>query len=350
MHHPLSSALPVGRGLAFVIVAAVAWGTAGAAAALLFDTSGLGPVSLTFWRTAGGLLLLLAGWRLLRRPLPVRPAPQPVRGRVLRVTVMGLGLTVFQTAYFAAVQHTGLAVGTVVTLGAGPVLIALGARVWMGERLGRGGTLAVGAALSGLAILVLGGAHGTDTVRVSGVALALLSAGGYSAITLYTRWLGRTGTPVDAYLTSVTSFAVCAGCLLPLAAIEGLLPQAEQLGRSLWLMVYLAAVPTALAYALYFAGLAAVRAATASVIVLIEPVTAAVIAVLLLGEHLTTPVVAGTAVLLGAVAALVLTEARSGPGVGREVAGRRNRGRGRPGRHGGTVDHRDRENAAPVRE
>ena len=45
----------------------------------------------------------------------------------------------FQTAYFASVEATGLAVATVVTLGAGPVLIALGARLALGERLGRGG-------------------------------------------------------------------------------------------------------------------------------------------------------------------------------------------------------------------
>lgn len=56
--------------------------------------------------------------------------------RLVRVLGTGIGLTVFQSAYFAAVEATGLAVGTVVTLGAGPVLIAVGARLTMGERLG----------------------------------------------------------------------------------------------------------------------------------------------------------------------------------------------------------------------
>ena len=51
----------------------------------------------------------------------------------------------------------------------------------------------------------------------------------------------------------------------------------------LWLLAYVAAVPTALAYALYFAGAAVVRAATVSVIMLLEPVSAAVIAVTLAG-------------------------------------------------------------------
>ncbi len=75
-------------------------------------------------------------------------------------------------------------------------------------------------------------------------------------------------------------------------------------------MGYIAAVPTALGYGLYFAGLTAVRAATASVISLVEPVSAAAIAVLFLGEELTAGTAVGTGVLLTAVAGLAVAEAR----------------------------------------
>ncbi len=68
----------------------------------------------------------------------------------------------------------------------------------------------------------------------------------------------------------------------------------------LLLLVYVAAVPTALAYALYFAGAAAVRSATVSVIMLLEPVSAAVIAVTVLRERLTAATVVGTLILLTA--------------------------------------------------
>ncbi|MCL2554634.1 MAG: EamA family transporter, partial [Actinomycetia bacterium] len=61
----------------------------------------------------------------------------------------------------------------------------------------------------------------------------------------------------------------------------------------------------------YFAGAAVLRAATVSVIALIEPVSAAVIAVALLGEHLTGATVLGTVVLLVAVAVLTWEEART---------------------------------------
>lgn len=236
--------------------------------------------------------------------------PVPGRVRPSAASLIGTGLlfTLFQAAYFAAVRETGLAVGTVVTLGAGPVIIALGARYWMGERLGRGGVTAVVGALAGLAVLVLG--SGGGEVRPLGVGWALLSAAGYAGMTLRARWLGQRGAGGDPLVTTAWSVAVGTVCLLPFAAVEGLLPHTADLGRVLWLLVYVATVPTALAYALYFTGAAAVRAATVSVIMLIEPVSAAVIAVLLLGERLTGAVVLGTVLLLTAVGALIVAEAR----------------------------------------
>ncbi|MFF8829262.1 DMT family transporter [Streptomyces sp. NPDC015131] len=302
-----AGSLSVGRGLTYLVLAGFAWGTAGAAASLVFAVSDLGPLALSFWRCAGGLVLLLPVLALRARRRRPRPATVPWVSRVRRVLFTGVGLTVFQSAYFAAVEATGLAVGTVVTLGAGPVLIAVGARLTMGERLGRGGVLAVAGALAGLAVLVLGG--GGAQVRPAGVALAVLSAAGYAAITLQTRWLGRDGGG-DPLPTTAWAFAIgCAG-LLPMAAAEGLVPHTAEPAGVLALLVYTAAVPTALAYALYFAGAAVVRAATVSVVMLLEPVSAAVIAVTLLGERLTPATVTGTLLLLTAVAALATAEAR----------------------------------------
>ncbi|MFF5480540.1 DMT family transporter [Streptomyces sp. NPDC012935] len=309
MSNTAVSGLPIGRGLLCLIVAGAAWGTAGAAASLVYRASDMGPVALSFWRCAIGFVLLLTV-RLLRPRVRVRAqavASEPLGRKALRAGATGIGLAVFQTAYFAAVDVTGLAVGTVVTLGAGPVFIALGARLTLGERLGRGGVAAVAGALVGLTVLALGGEGAT--VRPWGVLLALVSAAGYCVMTLLTRKWGRDGG-ADAAGTSVRSFAVTSLCLLPFALAEGLVPHAAEPVQLAWLLAYIAAVPTALAYALYFAGAAAVRSATVSVIMLLEPVSAAVLAVLLLGEHLTAPTLAGTVLMLGSVTGLAVAEAR----------------------------------------
>jgi DME family drug/metabolite transporter len=308
------SGLPVGRGIRYLIVAGVAWGTAGAAASLVYRASDMGPIALSFWRCAGGLVLLLAV-RLLR-PRVKPPVREPLGRKALRIGVTGAGLAVFQTAYFAAVEATGLAVATVVTLGAGPVLIALGARLTLGERLGRGGVTAVAGALAGLAVLVLG--NGGATVRPWGVVLAVASAAGYSLMTLLTRWWGRDGG-IDSSGTSVWAFAVTTVCLLPLGLAEGLVPHTAQPAHILALLAYIAAVPTAIAYALYFAGAAVVRSATVSVIMLLEPVSAAVLAVGLLGERLTAATLVGTLLMLGSVAGLAVAEARAAESATRAV-------------------------------
>ncbi|WP_318206674.1 DMT family transporter [Streptomyces sp. SJL17-1] len=309
MSNSSESALSVGRSLLYLIVAGIAWGTAGAAASLIFRISDMGPLALSFWRCVGGLVLLLGALALRPRRRLARTAGESRRRRTVRILGTGVGLTIFQSAYFAAVEATGLAVGTVVTLGAGPILIAVGARLTMGERLGRGGITAVTGALAGLLVLVLGG--GAAEVRPLGVVLAVVSAAGYAAITLLTRYLGRDGGRTDALSTTTWAFAIGAVGLLPAALAEGVVPHTDAPVSVLLLLVYVAAVPTALAYALYFAGAAVVRAATVSVIMLLEPVSAAVIAVSLLGERLTAAIVLGTLLLLAAVTGLAFAEART---------------------------------------
>jgi drug/metabolite transporter, DME family len=320
------SGLSSGRGLFYLTAAGVAWGTAGAAAGLLYRSSDLGPISVSFWRNVGGLgLLLLIQLIRSRRAGARRTGARPWRWPGRRVLVVrlltGFGLAVFQTAYFGAVQATGLAIGTVVTLGVGPLLIAIGARLLLRERLPRGGVAAMTAALVGLVVLVLGNPAGA--VRPLGVALALLSAAGYAQATLVVRWAGRSdGGGDDTVTVTAWAFGLGAVLLLPFALATGVLPQTAHPVEVLAVLGYLAAVPTALAYPLYFAGAAVVRAATASVIMLIEPVSAAALGVALFGEPLTPATAGGAALLLSAGVFLALADLRSGSG-GWVVGGRR---------------------------
>lgn len=315
-----SGPVPAGRAVVFIALAAVAWGTGGAVAAVLFSTSGLDAFAVSFWRFAGGTAVLAAAWPLVRpargpsladrlRAIPVRPAAN------------GVGMAVFQTAYFAAVDRAGVAVATVVTLGAGPVFVALGARLWLGERLTRGRVGVTCLAIAGLVLLSMAGAEaGTASGRwLPGIALALLSALGYAGTILLGRSLGagRDGEPLGDTLIGL---AVGTAFLLPAAAFPvsvaagGLLPQRGDAAVTVALLAYLGLVPSALAYALFFAGLRAVTAGTASVLALIEPLTAAAVAVFLLGERLTPAGLAGGVILLAAVALLAVGEHRSASG------------------------------------
>ncbi|MEU2060137.1 EamA family transporter [Streptomyces sp. NPDC013455] len=297
----------VRRGLACLAFAGLTWGTTGAAVDIVYRSSDFGPMAVSFWRFLTGMVLLLAA-RALRPARRTPRTPQPSGRRALLFAGTGAGLAVLQTAYFAAVQDTGLAVGTIVTLGAAPVFTAAAGLLFLGERIGRAGLLAVAGALTGLAILVLGNQAGV--VHPVGVGMALLSAAGYAVSNILGRWTGRHGAGEDPYTLTVGSFAVGAAVMLPFGWGEGLVPRTAHTGHVVLLMLYVAAVTTALAYPLYFAGAGVVRAATASVVMLIEPVNAAILAVLFLGERLTTATVIGTVPMLAAIAGLAVAESR----------------------------------------
>jgi len=304
--------LPVRRGLVYLALAGTAWGTTGAAVDLVYRSGGLGPAAVSCWRLLGALAILLVVRAL--RPKAAAPVPRGwSRGRVLLLGGTGAGMAVFQVSYFAAVQDTGLAVATIVTLGAGPVLTALAGRLLLGERIGRGGALAVCGALAGLAVLVLG--NQANAVHPVGIALALLSAAAYSSTALLARWTGQHGTGESAAALTAWSFGIGAVLLLPFALHEGMLPPTAHPLRVVLLLLYVAAVTTAWAYPLYFAGAAVVRAATTATVMLIEPVSAALLAVTLLGEQLTPATTVGTLVLLGAVVALAAAESRLDSGL-----------------------------------
>ncbi|MEU1421776.1 EamA family transporter [Kitasatospora sp. NPDC005751] len=278
------SAVPLRHGLLSISAAAVAWGLGGAAAALLLRTTGLGPVAVCFWRfaVAAGCLALL----------PARRGRAGARGAAL---LTGLGLAVSQCAYFGSVQYAGLGLGTLVTIGAGPVLTSLGAHLLLGERLTARAAIAIAVALGGLVLLVAAPAAGPRPAL--GVALAVLAGAGQSGLTLWARGGGSARADVGAFATGML-------CLLPLAAADGVLPTAGGPALTAGALLFLGTVPTLLAYRWYFTGLTAVPGATAAVLVLLEPATAALLATVCFGEPVTPALLAGCVLLLAAIALL----------------------------------------------
>ncbi|MFI5527516.1 DMT family transporter [Kitasatospora sp. NPDC051853] len=279
-------AVPYRHGVLSISAAAVAWGVGGAVAALLMNTAGLGPVAVCAWRfaVAAGCLVLL-------------PARREPGGRWAAAVLTGIGLTVGQCAYFASVRYAGLGLGTLVTIGAGPVFTSLGAHLLLGERLTRRALAANGLALGGLVLLVAAPAAGPRPLL--GTGLALLAGAAQSGLTLWARGGGTARASAGAFGTGLA-------CLVPLALVleGGLLPATGQPAPTAAALLFLGTVPTLLAYRWYFTGLTTVPGATAAVLVLLEPAAAAVLGIACFGEPLTWTVAAGAALLLTAVTVL----------------------------------------------
>src|SRR5262249_43340970 len=133
---------------------------------------------------------------------------------------------------------------------------------------------------------------------------------GYATVTLMTRgYAHRIGQ--DDLATTLKTFTVATICLLPFAAVEGIVPAQHAATAYAWL-VFLGIVPTAGAYTLFFVGLRSVPASLAAILVLLEPVSALAMAVGLLRERLTTSAIMGTALLLAAVLTTMRRESDAG--------------------------------------
>lgn len=147
-----------------VVAAAVLWGTAGTVGTL----ASAGSVSLAAARLVlgGALLGALALVTHRRTPNGNVPARWPL--------VLGAAaVAAYQLCFFAAVGRTGVAIGTVVAIGSGPVFTGLLSWIVGHERPSGRWAIATAAAVAGCAVLVTGG-RGTGGVDAGGVALALL--------------------------------------------------------------------------------------------------------------------------------------------------------------------------------
>ncbi|RLP85357.1 EamA family transporter, partial [Micromonospora sp. BL4] len=234
-------------GLIQITVTGVLWGTTGVAVQLLRESTGLSPVSIGFHRLAIAALVLLActAGRLGALLAALRAAPVP-----LLLTGVGLGL--YQALYFAAVALAGVGVATVVSLGLAPVLAA----AWESARARRiPGPLRLGtlvAAVAGLALIT--GATAEPTAAAPAPLLGLLAAAGsglgYAVTTLISRQVSQRTAPMT--LTTIST-VIGALTLAPVALVAGVgVPVRVD---TVALLLHLGVVTTAVAYALFYAGL-----------------------------------------------------------------------------------------------
>jgi drug/metabolite transporter, DME family len=283
------------RGFLLVVLAALCWGTSGLTGDVVAGRTGLDPLDIAWHRMAVGAAVLVAV-HLVRGRGPRTLLPREDRGRLLAV---GAGLAAYQCAYFAAVATAGVSIATLVALGLAPLLVAVGTALLGHGRPDRATSLSLAAALVGLVLLVgvsAGGSGGRAVLLGALVAVGCATA--YAGVVLLSG-----GVP-EGVPTTTVGFTAGAVLLTPVALLAGLDLTADPVALA-WLL-YLGTVPSALAYGLFFAGVRAVPAAVASIVTLLEPLTATGLAAAVLGERLSPAALAGGALMLGAVTALYL--------------------------------------------
>ncbi len=271
-----------GAAIAAVAAAAVLFGTSGVATRVL--APGLAATTTAGWRIViGGGVLVVISAALGRAPWSC-PCPW-------RVIVPGaLAFLGFQLGFFLAVNRVGVATATIVTIGTGPVVAGLLDRVRHGIALRIRWWIGVAVAVPGIAIMT--GAGGVLFDPIGWV--AAIGAGCCFPV------FGAAIRDLTADRPALTAVATVFGAaMLPAAGLLLLFGTDPFAGPGTSpALLYLGLVTTAAAYALWSAGLAVLSLGDAVTLTMIEPITATVLAVAVLGEP------AGPATVVGVLATL----------------------------------------------
>jgi DME family drug/metabolite transporter len=287
-------------GVALVLAAAALWGTTGTAQTFSSDALSSG------W--FGALRLVVAAaffaayaWLSERGP-PRAPARLPLAG----VLGAGLCMAVYNLAFFAGIRHTGVAIGTAVALGSGPLWAGL-LQAQLTRRLPApawwvGTAIAVG----GGVLMTFAGRQGVADVSAPGIGLCLLSGLSYAAYTLINKELVRTASAASITLRA---FAIAALIAVPAAWLDTGAPVIAW--RDAGAVVYVGVVTAGLAYLLFSHALRHISAATGVTLALGEPVMAFAMAVLVIGEAPSAAAFGGLLLVIAGVLVVVRAELRS---------------------------------------
>jgi DME family drug/metabolite transporter len=291
-------------GFAMALGAGICWGTTGPLSTALY-AEGAALTSIGFWRIAlGGLVLAIWG---LTHPDLFRIDR---RGLWLVGLVGGACVAGFEVAYQFAIAGVGVA-GAAALLYTAPVLVAIAARLVLGEALTPLRLLLALGVMVGATLTVRGGT-GIDALFASreqgmllGVIGGLTAAISYAGTTLLGRWAVPRYGPLKVLWFEIAGGTVLLGVLLPMFGRAPVAPS----GVGAWVYIALLAAATVIgANVLFFGALRRVEAAPVSVAATIEPVAGAVLALVLLGQALSGTGWLGLTLVVASVATGYLYE------------------------------------------
>lgn len=296
-------AVPVSRGFGVfcVLAASVLWGTTGTAATFAPDVSPLaiGAAAMGI----GGLLQMLWAFREIKG-----------NGNLLHshwafVLIGAIAVAIYPLAFYTSMRLAGVTIGTVVTIGSAPLLSAVIERVFDGKQLTARWLVGACLGLLGTVLLCIAKAqgHASSAVHVSlsasvfGAVLGLLAGATYALYSWTAHRLMRKGVSSSAAMGA--TFGLGGLMLLPVLLLTG--ASLVESWSNAAVGLYMILVPMFLGYILFGLGLSKVAASTATTLSLIEPVVAAVLAVVIVGERLPLLGWVGAALIVGCLYVLV---------------------------------------------
>ena len=310
-----------GLGVAAVLFSSLVWGTTGTAATFAPEV-GAAAIGAAAMGIGGLMQAGFAG------PGIGRALPDLLRHRRM-LALGGLAVAIYPLAFYASMRLAGVTVGTVVTIGSAPLLSALIECLFDRTRLS--GRWLAGAliGLCGMVLLCLakGGAHpgaAGGEAAIPGILLGLVGGLTYAVYSWTARRVMLRGVRSDVAMGA--TFGIGGLLLMPVLAATGAPFLASWSNAAVG--IYMAVVPMFLGYLSFGFGLARIPASTATTISLTEPVVAAILAILIVGERLSAAGWAGVVLIVSCLVVITVPVGLPGRRAARPSPGARPPGHG----------------------
>jgi len=260
-----------------VIAASVLWGTTGTASAFIPDIS---PLAVgAFSMGVGGVLLVLNAKNNLlsdRQKLLSKPS---------LLFIGSLCVAIYPLAFYSSMRLAGVAIGTVISIASAPFFTVIMERLISNKRVTSRWVVSFIFGVVGVILLTLGKTQYLDinaqaNSQILGVLLGLVAGLTYATYSWTTRQMIENGVNSKSAMASM--FGLSAILLLPslLLTGENLFLDAKHISVAL----YLAIAPMFFGYLLFGQALRVIEASKATLITLLEPIVATILAIIIIGE------------------------------------------------------------------
>ena len=278
-----------------IILSAMLWGTTGTTQALAPETAH--PIAIGATRLAvGGLFLLL---------ILLVTGKFNFKDWSIKTTLMAsLCMALYQPFFFSAVSMTGVAIGTVVAIGSAPIFSGLTEWIFLKVRPSKIWWTSTFLSIVGCLMLFV---H-KELVLVNPVGIIMAFGAGlsFAGYTLISRTLLEKHSTLSVVAVVFTLSAICLSPFLFVFDMSWIM-SFHGVGVSLQLGI----MSTGIAYLLFAKGLVHVSSSTAVTLSLVEPLTATLLGVFILGENLTNTSWLGIILLMIGIGILLWSPKKS---------------------------------------
>lgn len=286
------------KGMLYVLLSAVMWGSSGVCAQYIMEVSHISSASLTMLRLLfSGLILLTLSLTHGDKIFAIFKERESIVSLLLFTL---FGAMAVQLTFLLTIEQSNAATATVLQFLSPTIIVAWFALVKR-KRTGKLIFAAIGTSLMGTFLLVT---HGNPlSLSISGSALfwGIVSAFSAAFYTTYpSRLIARFGT------LPVVGWSMLLGGLVLTPFYANQVGSFTASGSTLIAFFYLVVVGTAMTFSLYLTGAQMIGGQKASILSCAEPLSSAMLSVLLLGITFTLPDWLGSLFIISSVLLIAL--------------------------------------------